>query len=443
MSAPCFSLPGSTNLRPSGPAALRPSGSAPPAPPSAGGASRPSTAWLCAALVAGAAVAGCRAADADTGGGVQMGTGPVRWAVSTNDNKNYLDNGVVKVAAAPRPDTVSIIDLFSSPPKVAAELEVPGSVQGPPLSVAVTPDESLALITSPQKLDPADPTKLVADDRITVIDLQSMPPRVLATVTGGKQPSGISISRDGKLALVANRAEGSVSVLTIEGQTVTVAGKVVLSDPAKPDQKPQTAAVAISPDGKLAIATNDGDHRLTLLSIEGTTVKVVRDFYAGLRPYAVDIAPNGRFAIVGNLGFGVGDLDTISLVDLESTPPRVTDTVTVGLSVEGVKIAPDSTYAVAVIPNGSNKPADFAYRSANSKLVAVRIENKTLKKAAEVLAGGWAQGAAFTSDSKQILLSVMAEKRIDVFQWNGTTLTDTGTHIPVSGGAAAIRTAER
>jgi DNA-binding beta-propeller fold protein YncE len=401
-------------------------------------------AWLCAALLGSGAVAACRSADADTGGGgVQMGTGLVRWAVSSNDNKNYLDNGVVKVAAAPPPDTVSIIDLFASPPKVAAELEVPGSVQGPPLSVAVTPDESLALVTSPQKIDPADPTKLVADDRITVIDLKSVPPKVLATVTAGKQPSGISISRDGKLALVANRAEGSVSVLTIDGQTVTVVGKTVLSDPAKPDQKPQTASVAISPDGKMAIATNDGDHRLTLLSIDGTMVKVLRDFYAGLRPYAVDIAASGRFAVVGNLGFGLGDLDTVSLVDLETQPPRVVDTVTVGLTVEGVKIAPDSSYAVAVVPNGSNKPSEFAYRSPASKLVVVRIENKTLKKVAEAPAGGWAQGAAFTSDSKQILVTVMADKRIDLFQWNGTTLTDTGTHIPVTGGAAAIRTAER
>jgi DNA-binding beta-propeller fold protein YncE len=385
--------------------------------------------------------ASCKSADAETG--APQGLGPVRWAVSTNDNKNYLDAGVVKVAAAPRPDTVTIIDLLASPPKVAAELEVPGSVQGPPMSVAVTPDESLALVTSPQKVDPADATKLVADDRISLIDLKSTPPKLLGTVLAGKQPSGISISRDGKLALVANRAEGSISVLTIEGQTVTVVGKTVLSDPAKPDQKPQTAHVAISPDGKFALATNDGDHRLTLLTINGTTVTATRDFYAGLKPYSIDIAANGRFAVVGNLGFGLGDLDTISLIDLETQPPRVVDTVTVGISTEGVKVSPDSTVALAVVQNGSNKPAEFAYRSPNSKLVILKIEGKTLKKVAEAPTGGWAQGAAFSGDGKQILVGVMAEKRIDVFQWNGTALTDTGTKIPLGGGSAAIRTAER
>jgi DNA-binding beta-propeller fold protein YncE len=399
--------------------------------------------WSVCALLALPLIPACKKADADGAGGAAAAAGAVRWAISTNDNKNYLENGVVKVAASPAPDTISLIDLSVSPPRLSAELDVPGSVQGPPTSVAITPDESLALVTSPMKLDPADPTKLIADDRISVVDLKSTPPRLLATVQGGKQPSGISISRDGKLALVANRAEGSVSVLTIEGQTVTVVGKVTLSDPAKPDQKPQTAHVAISPDGKLALVTNDADHRLTLLAINGTTVTVTRDFYAGLKPYALDIAPNGKFAVVGNLGFGLGDLDTVSLIDLETQPPRVVDTVTVGISTEGVKVSPDSTAAVAVVQNGSNKAPEFPYRSANSKLVMLKIEGKTLKKAAEALIGGWAQGATFSSDGRQILAGVMVEKRVEVFQWNGTALTDTGARIPLRGGSAAIRTADR
>ncbi len=393
------------------------------------------------ALVAAGAWLGCRRADAD-GAGAPAG-GAVRWAISTNDNKNYLEAGVVRVAATPRPDTISLIDLSVSPPRLAAELEVPGSVQGPPTSVAIAPDESLALVTSPMKVDPLDASRLIPDDRITVIDLRAMPPRVLATVQGGKQPSGVSISRDGKLALVANRAEGTVSILTIDGQTVTPVGKVVVSDPAKPDQKPQAAHVAISPDGKLAIVTNDADHRLTLLAIDGTTVTATRDFYAGLKPYSIDIAPNGRFAVVGNLGFGLGDLDTVSLIDLETSPPRVVNTVTVGISTEGVKVSPDSSVVAAVVQNGSNKPADFAYKSPNSKLVILRVEGKTLRKAAEANIGGWAQGAAFAPDGRHILAGVMAEKRIEVLEWTGTELLDPGIHIPLAGGSAAVRTADR
>src|SRR5690349_19926466 len=89
-------------------------------------------------------------------------------AVSSNDNKVTLENGVIKVIKNPPPDTVSIIDLKSSPPKVLAEIKAPGSVIGPPLNVAVTPDESLALVTSSMKVDPADPTKQTGDNRLSV-----------------------------------------------------------------------------------------------------------------------------------------------------------------------------------------------------------------------------------------------------------------------------------
>jgi ferric-dicitrate binding protein FerR (iron transport regulator) len=36
----------------------------------------------------------------------------------------------------------------------------------------------------------------------------------------------------------------------------------------------------------------------------------------------------------------------------------------------------------------------------------------------------------------------MVEKDIQVFQWDGTTLKDTGTRIKVKGGSAALRTAD-
>jgi hypothetical protein len=126
-------------------------------------------------------------------------------AVSVNDNKVMLVNGVTRVAANPPADTVTLIDLGAKPPKVVAEIPAPGSVVGPPLSVAITPDESLALVTAAQKVDPADPTKQTADNRMSVIDLKASPPAIIATLETGKSPAGVSINRQGTLALVANR----------------------------------------------------------------------------------------------------------------------------------------------------------------------------------------------------------------------------------------------
>ena len=360
-------------------------------------------------------------------------------AVSSNDNKVMLVNGVVKVVANAPPDTATIIDLKSSPPRVIAEIPVPGSVVGPPFSVALTPDESLALVGSSSKIDPSDPTKQAPDNRLSVVDLRANPPKVIATLETGKGPSGLSINRQGTLALVANRAEGTVSVFTIQGQTVTPAAKVTVGD-----EKSGVSHAAITPDGKMALVTRDGDDRISVLAINGNNVEYTkRDLNAGLRPYGIDIASNGAFAAVANIGRGQGDNDTASLIDLRAQPPRVVETVTVGQTPEGIKISPDGSMVAVIVMNGSNKAKDSPFYNDNGKLVLLRVNGTSMTKAAEAPIGHWSQGAAFSPDGRTILVGNMVEKDIQVFQWNGSALRDTGQRIKVNGGPAAVRTVEK
>ena len=119
-------------------------------------------------------------------------------AVSANDGKAVLTDGVNSVPANPPRDTVTLIDLNAKPPKVVAEIEAPTSVIGPPLSVAVARDESFALVTAASKIDPADPKKTVPDDKLSVIDLKASPPKVTAQLQAGKSAAGVSINRAGK-----------------------------------------------------------------------------------------------------------------------------------------------------------------------------------------------------------------------------------------------------
>src|SRR5258708_23546529 len=84
-------------------------------------------------------------------------TGPGHLAVSANDNKAVLVNGVTTAVANPAPDTVAIIDLRFTPPRVVAEIEAPASVVGPPLSVAVAPGESVALVTPAEGMEGGKP----------------------------------------------------------------------------------------------------------------------------------------------------------------------------------------------------------------------------------------------------------------------------------------------
>ena len=361
-------------------------------------------------------------------------------AVSVNDNKVVLVNGAVKTVPNGPPDTITVIDLGAQPPKVVAEVAAGGSVVGPPLSVALTPDEGLALVTVNQKIDPADPSKQTADNRLLVIDLKASPPAVIATLETGRAPAGVSINRQGTLALVANREEGSVSVFTIQGQTVTPAGKVTIGD-----AKSGTSHVAIAPNGKLALVTRDGDDRISVLSIDGTRVEYTkRDVYAGLRPYPIDIAASGAFAAVANIGKANGDIDTLSLIDLRGAQPRVVDTVSIGAqSPEGAKVSPDGSLVAVVAQDGSNRPKESPYYHDNGKLVLFRVTGVSLARIAEAPIGHWSQGVAFSADGRTIVVGNMVEKDLWVFEWNGSTLRDTGQRIKVDGGSAAIRTADR
>ena len=360
-------------------------------------------------------------------------------AVSSNDNKLALVNGAAQVVQNPAPDTLTVIDLGSSPPKVLAEIPVPGSVVGPPLSVAVTPDESLALVTSAMKIDPSDPTKQVPDSRLSVVDLQAMPPRVIATLETGAGPAGLSINRQGTLALVANRSEGTVSVYGIAGKAVSPLGKVTIAPAAS-----GTSHVAIAPDGKTALVTRDGDSFISVLSIDGPKVEYTkRDLSAGLRPYGIDISRDGSAAVVANIGRGGGDSDTISLIDLAAKPSRVVETVTVGQTPEGIKISPDGKLVAVVTMNGSNKPRDSPFYSDAGKLLLYRIEGKRLMPVAAAWIGHWSQGVAFSADSKIILVGNMVERNVQVLRWDGTSLKDLGERIKVNGGSAALRTADK
>ena len=98
------------------------------------------------------------------------------------------------------------------------------------------------------KIDPNDPSKQIPDPRLAVIDLQSSPPKVIAQRETGKSPSGLPISRQGNLALVANRAEGTVSVFGTQGKEVTNLGTIQIGD-----EKSGVSHVALSADGKTAM----------------------------------------------------------------------------------------------------------------------------------------------------------------------------------------------
>ena len=357
-------------------------------------------------------------------------------AVSANDNKVVNVDGKNNIVQNAPADTVTIIDLSAKPPKVIAELKAPTSVVGPPQSVAVSRDESIALVTGAIKIDPADPKKTTANNQVSVIDLKAKPPAVIATVEAGAAPSGLSINPAGTLALVANRNDGTVSIFTIANKTLTAAGKIDFGNP-----KSGPSHVVFTPDGKTALVSRDGDHRISVLSVDGNKVEDTKKYMvAGFRPYSVAISPKGTVAVLTNQGGGQGDTDMISVIDLKQNPPRIVDTIAVEQIPEGATMSPDGNYVAVTMQNGSNKPKAHPNYHKGSVLSIFRINGTKLTLAAKGEFGAWAQGVVWSKDGKTLLAQSMKDKSIDVFSFTGKALKKTG-NIKVNGGAAGIRTA--
>jgi DNA-binding beta-propeller fold protein YncE len=359
-------------------------------------------------------------------------------AVSANDNKVVNIDGVNTIVQNPPPDNATIIDLSLSPPKVLGQVDVPNSVVGPPQNVAIAPDESIALVAASTKIDPADPKKTAPDNRLSVIDLKASPPAVVATIEVGVAPAGVSFSPDGKLVLVANRGDGTVSILTVAGKTLTPAGKLALGD-----AKSGPSHVAFTPDGKKALVTRDGDHRISVLSVDGTKVEDTKAYMvAGIRPYSISISPKGDVAVLTNQGGGQGDTDIISVIDLKKIPPRIVDSLSVGQIPEGATMSPDGSHVAVTIQNGSARPKTHPAYNDHGLVMVYLIDGTKLTLAAQAKVGGWTQGVVWSKDGKTLLAQSMFDKSLDVLSFDGKQLEVVGK-IKVPGGAAGIRTVEK
>ena len=245
------------------------------------------------------------------------------------DEKVGFDDGKF-VFQPPGNDVVSIVDIGSDPaaPKIVANLPLMNSLFGPPVNLQVTPDQSLALVASAmQSVREGEGWKPAPDNRLFVIDLRADPPVLKQTLEVGRQPSGLSISRRGDLAMVALRADKAIAVLAIEGGEVRLVQTLPMED--------EVAGVAIAPDGRRALAIKNAANKIAVLEIDGQRVSYDKgnDMPVAQFPYNIDITPDGRLALVAHTGNGGrpdGHADPIAVIDLTRSPPRVVEYVTAG-----------------------------------------------------------------------------------------------------------------
>jgi DNA-binding beta-propeller fold protein YncE len=190
------------------------------------------------------------------------------------------------------------------------------------------------------------------------------------------------------------------------------------------------------------LVTRDGDSRISILSVDGDKVEYTkRDLFSALRPYQIDTAGNGDVAVVGNVGMGSGDADSMSLIDMRAKPIRVATTISVGQTPEGLKMSPDGAFVAVNVVNGSTKPANSPFFNDFGLLKVYRIAGTDLVPVTEARIGHWCQGIVWSKDSKMLLVQCMVENEIATFAFDGKTLTKTAP-IAMKTSPAGIRTAE-
>jgi DNA-binding beta-propeller fold protein YncE len=382
-------------------------------------------------LVAAVVLSACATMDRSMSGK------PEYMVVGIDTKVIWGDDGKLQMLP-PGKDAVTIIDIGSNPanPRIVANLPLMNSIFGPPTNLAITPNGQLALVANSMDwIQDGAAWKAAPDNKLYVIDLTTSPPTRIDTVAVGKQPSGMSINRAGNLALIANRADNSISVLSIQGKKVTLVDTVAMGE--------HVAHVAFTPDGKRALAGKFPGHKVALLEVDGSKVTYAkRDLAVGLWPYNLDITPDGRLALTadnGNNGGSDGNVDTVSVIDLEANPPRVIDKVVVGDAPEGFAISPTGRLAVAVLLRGSNNAKTEWFYNRNGSVVVLKIDGKKVTKIGEVEVRGLPEGAVFSPDGRWLYVGNFNDEDISVLRVDGDTVTNTGTLLKLPGKPASMR----
>lgn len=354
--------------------------------------------------------------------------------VGLDSKIEYTDRGQTNVQ--PGTDKLLVLDV-SNPglPKVRATLDLANSLLGPPTNLQITPNGRLGLMAN-SVVHNADGAgwKLVPDDKLFVVDLDATPPKLIDTVTVGKQPSGLAISHDGKLVLIANRAGKSVSVLSIDGITVKHLADVDLGQ--------EVAAVAITPDGKRAVAAMNVANKIAVLAIDGQTVTYdkANDIPVGANPYNVDITPDGKFAIIGSTGAGKDNADPLTTIALAGPHPHVTGLTTAGTGPEGMAISPNGKYFVTPLLLGTGgMKSDYFYGRHGQAVLATIGPDGGLKIVDRAVLGALPEGIAFSRESRYVYIGNYSDKSLQVFSIVRNTLQPHGLPINLPGQPASLR----
>lgn len=225
------------------------------------------------------------------------------------------DGRYVMAAVMATSPGVMMIDTSTRQPVAYLAIDGVGSMA--PTDLASSPDGSRIYVTLNGQAGQSGQGLLLAIDPYTGITLGS--------VKVGQSPTGLVLSKDGRLAYVVNSGSGNVTVC--DAWSMTPLGLLQVG------ASPQKAA--ISPDGSKIFVTNKSSNTVTVIAAASNSI--IATVNVGKSPLDVAVSPDGTLAFVSNKDDGtvsVIDVGSLRAIHVTDPPPH------------------SSPYGVAVRPGG-------------------------------------------------------------------------------------------
>lgn len=225
-----------------------------------------------------------------------------------------------------------------------------------------------------------------SDDTVSLLDLASGEP--VSTLKTGEAPHEVTVSPDGKMAVISNYGTQSQP-----GNTLTVidipGNKVLRTIDLGANRRPH--GLAWLEGNQVAVTTEDSQ---SLLIVDVDSGKVLHTIGTGASiSHMVAVAPKHQRAFVANIGSG-----SVTVIDLGNH--RRIANIPTGAGAEGIDVSADQNEVWV-----TNREADT---------VSI-IDVRSLKVVASLESRGFPIRAKFTPDGKHVLVSHARSGDVGVF----------------------------
>ena len=244
-------------------------------------------------------------------------------------------------------------------------------------------------------------------DSLVVIDAAQSPPAVIATVEGLEHtvqgpPQAVAITPDGKLAIVAaptrydydakkEMFDAFLQVVDLEATPPKLLGKV--------DAGGHTNGLSINREGTLLLAAGH-DGTVKVLAINGKDLKLLDQVKVGeKRLSGISFTPDGKAAIVA-----LRDENGAAVLSVDGTTVKLSkEKLSTGVNPYAIDVSSDGKWAVIGNTGAGGRIVDDA-----DVVTLVDVSKRPFRAVQQISVPATPEGVAISPDGKWIVVSSMA-----------------------------------